>query len=99
MSKFLPASGFKWIDHKNFALSKYIKNSSKGCGLKFDFEYPKELQELHNDYPLAVDIIEIKREMLSNYQEKIVDFCNIPIVNVKKLVPNFCFIIKTLKFF
>ena len=32
---------------------------------------------------------EIKREMLSNYQIKIADFYNIPIGNVKKLIPNF----------
>ena len=27
--------------------------------------------------------------MLSEYQLKIVDLCNIPIANIKKLVPNF----------
>ena len=47
-----------------------------------DLEYPKELRELDNDYPLAPDKTEIKREMLSEYQ------LNIPIGNVKKLVPN-----------
>ena len=33
--------------------------------------------------------MEIKREMLSDYQLKITDLYNIPIGNVKKLVPNF----------
>ena len=32
MSKFLPTSGFKWIDPKELKLNKYNKNSSKGCG-------------------------------------------------------------------
>ena len=32
---------------------------------KVDLEYPKELRELHNDYHLAPDKIESKREMLS----------------------------------
>ena len=27
----------------------------KGCVLEVDLEYPKELRELHNDYPLAPD--------------------------------------------
>ena len=49
----------------------------------------KELSELHNDYPLIPDKIEIKREMLSDYHLKIAYFYNIPISNVKKLVPNF----------
>ena len=59
-------------------MSKYNSNSSNGCVLKVDL-----------DYPLAPDKIDIKRKMLSNYQLKIADLYNIPICNVKKLVPNF----------
>ena len=93
MSKFLPTSRFKWIDLKECDLNKYIcnkytSNSSKGFVLEVDFEYPKELQELDNDYLLAPDKIEIKREMLPEYQLKIADLYNIPIGNIKKLVPN-----------
>ena len=51
------------------------------------FSYPKELCELHNDYPLAPDKIEIKKK-LSKYQMMIADFLDIPIGDVKKLVPN-----------
>ena len=67
-------------------------------------KYPKGLRKLHNNYSLAPDKIEIKREMLSNCQLKIDDFYKIPIGNVKKLVPNFLdkksmsFIIKTCNF-
>ena len=49
----------------------------------------KNLHELSNDYLLAPDKIEIKREMLSEYQLKIADLYNISIGNVKKLVSNF----------
>ena len=84
MSKFLQISSFKWIDPKEFDLSKYTRNSSKGCVLEVDLEYPKELRELHNNYPLAPDKTEIKREMFSNYQLKIADLYNIPIGNDKK---------------
>ena len=41
--KFLPTSGFKWIDSKEFDLNKYTSNNWKGCVLEVDFEYPKEL--------------------------------------------------------
>ena len=68
MSKFLSTSGFKWTDPENVDLNKYTSNSSKGCVLEVDLEYSIELQEWHNDYPLAPDKIEIKREMLTNYQ-------------------------------
>ena len=89
MSKFSRRSGFKWIDSKEFDLNKYTSNSSKRCVLEVNLEYPKELQELHNDYPLTPDKIGIKREILSDYQLKIADLYNIFIGNVKKLVPNF----------
>ena len=45
MSKYLPTSRFKWIDPKEFDLNKYTSNSSKGCVLEVDLEYPKELRE------------------------------------------------------
>ena len=61
------------VDPKEFDLNKYTSNSSKVYVLEVDLEYPKELQELHSDYPLALDKIEIKREMLSEYQLKITD--------------------------
>ena len=89
MYKFLPRSEFKWIDPKEFDLNKYTSNGSKWCVLKVDLEYPKELRELHNDYPLVPDKIEVKREMLFHYQLKIADIYNIPTGKVKKLVPNF----------
>ena len=89
MSKILPTSGFKWRDPKEFNLNKYSSSSSKRCVLELDVEYPKDLLELHNDYPLAPDKIKIKIEMLFDYQLKIADHYNIPSGNVKKLVPNF----------
>ena len=90
ISKFLPKSRFKWIGPKEFDLSKYTSNSPKGCILEFDLEYPSEIKDLHNDCPLTPDKIEIKREVLSEYQLKVANLYNISIVNVKKLVPNFC---------
>ena len=82
-------------------MNKYDSNSSKGCVLEVDLEYLKELRKSHNDYPLTPDKIEIKREMLPNYQLKVADFYNIPIGNVKKwrlsflIKKNICFIMRT----
>ena len=89
MSKFLPTSRFKRIDPKEFDFNKYTSSSSKARAFEVDLEYSKKLCKLHNDYPLAPDKIEIKTEMLSKYKLFIADFHNIPIGNVKKLVPNF----------
>ena len=76
MSKFIPTSGFKWIDPKEFDLNKYTSNSSKGGVPKVDLKYPKELRELQSYYALVSDKIEIKIEML-DYQLKIADLYNL----------------------
>ena len=51
MTKFLRTGGFKWTDPKDFDSNKYNSNSSKGYALVADLDYPKELCQLHNDYP------------------------------------------------
>ena len=58
VSKFLTRSGLKWIDPIEFDPHKYSSDSSKGV-LEVDLVYPKVLHELHNNYPLAPDKIEI----------------------------------------
>ena len=88
-SKFLPTGGFKWIDPKEFNLNRYTSNSSKGCVIEVDFEYQKELHQLHNDYPLAPDKTDIKEKVLSSCQLKTADLYNIHFGTVKKLVSNF----------
>ena len=73
-----------------FDLNKYTSNRSKWCVFKVDFGYPKELRELHKDFVLVPDKIELeKKKMLFQYQLKIVNSYNIPIGNNKNLVPNF----------
>ena len=84
MSKFLPTSSFKWIHPKKFDLNKYTSNSSKKkCILEVDLEYPKDLSELHNVYPLGTAEIEIKREMLYEYKFKTADLYNILLAMLK----------------
>ena len=85
-------------------MDNYTSSNSKGLVLEFYLEYPETLRELHNDYSLDRDKMEIKREKLPSYQLKIADFYNVLIGNVKKLVSKFlvkksmCFILKTYNF-
>ena len=53
-----------------------------------NLEYFKEIHKLHNGYPFVLNKLEIKGEMLFDYQLKIADDDNISIGNVKKLVRN-----------
>ena len=81
-------NGFKWLDPTKFNLDEYDDENLRSCVLKADLKYPKELHESHNDYPLAPDKLQIKRQ-LSDFQFQIIDDFNISSDNVKKLVPNF----------
>ena len=98
MSKFLPTTnGFIHI------LKDLTRISLQAIVQKYVFsnlEYSKELQELHNDYPLVQDKIEVKK-ILSEYQLKIADLYNISIGNVKSAIltkKSVCFIMKTFNF-
>lgn len=60
MSERLPTNGFKWI--KDSQLTKVIKLldqriTNHGYLFEVDLEYPKELYEFHNDYPIALEKI------------------------------------------
>ena len=63
-------------------------NSSTGYVLEVDLEYPQELYDIHNDYPLAPEKINIPKQWLSNYSLKIANVHNISTGTVKKLVTN-----------
>ena len=66
MSQNLPTHGFKWM--KDITLEKVyeildkincsmLNNGKKGYIFEVDLEYPKNLWETHNDYPLAPEKI------------------------------------------
>lgn len=86
MSQYLPTGKFKWIQQRDIEqidLAKY-KNNSK----KVDLEHPKELHDLHNDYPLAAVKIKATEDMLSKYAKEIKGKFNISIGQVSKLIPT-----------
>ena len=59
-----------------------------GYFLEVDFQYPDELHELHNDYPLAPEKLSVSSDMLSKYCKKIADQYEIKFGDVKKLIQN-----------
>ena len=91
MSQFLPTGNFKWLSQKQIEknnLGKYTENSKKGLILEVDLEYPQELHDLHNDYPLGPEKIKVAKDMLSDYCKKIADKFNISSGLVHKLIPS-----------
>ena len=91
MSQYLPTGGFRWmtqkqIDKTNLAL--YKEDSKKGFILEVDLEYPNELHDLHNDYPLAPEKVKVTENMLSDYCKSIADKYSISTGLVHKLIPT-----------
>ena len=54
MSQPLPTHGFEWMSEEE--LNNWRNHS---CILEVDLEYPKELHDLHNDYPFAPERLKI----------------------------------------
>lgn len=91
MSQHLPTGGFKWLSQKNIDrlnLATYEKDSEKGLILEVDLEYPKELHDLHNSYPLAPEQIKVNKDMLSNYCKQIAEKFHLSMGLVTKLIPT-----------
>ena len=55
MMKPLPVGDFKWMEEKELENWK-----DTPCILEVDLEYPRDLHDLHNDYPLAPERLKIK---------------------------------------
>ena len=91
MSQYLPTGGFKRLSPKQIEkinLGKYTENSKKGLILEVDLEYPKELHDLHNDYPLGPEKVKVTEDMLSDYCKKIANKYKISTGLVHKLIPT-----------
>ena len=89
ISQYLPTGGFRWLTEKEINkkdLAKYNEDSKKGVILEVDLEYPQELHDLHNGYPLAPEKMKVTKEMLSSYCESVREKFNISIGKVYKLI-------------
>ena len=54
MTKNLPVKDFKWMNEKELLSWKKFP-----CILEVDLEYPEELHDLHNEYPLAPEKVKV----------------------------------------
>ena len=89
MSVYLSYGGFQWLKNVDrFDVNSISEKNEIGYFLEVDLEYPDELHELHNDYPLAPEKLAVSSDMLSKYCKEIADRYKIKVGDVKKLIPN-----------
>ena len=68
ISKYLPYGEFNWVKNVDgFDVMSVSEKSDTGYLLEVDLEYPDELHELQNDYPLAPEKRAVSNDMLSAY--------------------------------
>ena len=77
MSEKLPVHNFKWMSNKQ--IEKLFNNQivqvwkKTPCILEVDLEYPEELHDLHNDYPLCPERVECNngvKKLIPNLRDK-----------------------------
>ncbi|KAK3784624.1 hypothetical protein RRG08_003432 [Elysia crispata] len=90
MSQPLPTGGFRWVEDCT-ALAGTIQDQPadgpEGFILEVDLEYPQELHDRHNAYPLAPERMVVQKEWMSEYQHGLLGE-GMASAEVEKLVPN-----------
>lgn len=91
MTRPLPTGAFRfWTNdeirnrYDDFEYSKIHRDSDMGYILEVDLEYPEDLHDIHNDYPLAPERMTATEEMLGPYARS---FPERP-KPTEKLIPN-----------
>ena len=89
MNEYLPYGRFEWLENTDKCDVMSVNDKSPiGYFLEVDLEYPEELHELQNDFPLAREKRTFSNDMVSKYCKKIGDEYEIKVGDVKKLIPN-----------
>ncbi|KAL9987983.1 hypothetical protein ACROYT_G002373 [Oculina patagonica] len=88
MSKPLPKSGFRWkrVMPTEKEIMRKKEFAKTGWILEVDFEYPAELHEEHNSYPLAPEKKKINKDLFSPYQKELIKNLDLDPPDSEKLV-------------
>ena len=73
MSKPLPVGGFEWMDEAELEnWERFVDEEGIGCILEVDLEYPVELHDFHNDFPLAPERLTLGKveKLTQNLRDK-----------------------------
>ena len=73
MSKPLPVGGFEWMNETELMdWERFVEEEGIGCILEVDLEYPAELHDFHNDFPLAPEKLTLGKveKLTQNLRDK-----------------------------
>ena len=78
MRQYLPTGGFEWVELDTVSpefWTEFVLNQKDeqdiGYFFEVDLQYPVELHDAHNNFPLAPEHLNIKEDMLSEFQKKL----------------------------
>ena len=84
----LPTYGFKWLSQfeiERFDVMGIAADSDTGYILVCDLEYPDELHDMHDPFPLCPENVIIGEEDVSQYTKELAAACKINLRESKKL--------------
>ena len=73
MSKPLPVGKFEWMTEEELEnWERFVDEEGIGCILEVDLEYPRELHDFHNDFPLAPEKLTLGKveKLTQNLRDK-----------------------------
>ena len=89
MSQYLPTGGFAWDTEALKMTEEDIQGmddrAQRGYYFEVDLEYPQNLHDRDDQYPLAPEHYTIKKEELSEYQHQMAENYNVSMKNTSKL--------------
>ena len=91
MSESLPTKDFTWLTENEWNGIDWLAQADDqelGYFIECDLNYPRELHDLHNDYPLAAEKLEVKETMLSEGQHALREKYAMSHALSTKLIPN-----------
>ena len=91
MSKPLPTGNFRWLEKKQIDKLDICNLDADGdtCYvLEVDLNYPPEIHDRHNDYPLAVERKAVQENQLSNFNRHFLEKNGKKFLSSVKLCPD-----------
>ena len=79
--------GFKWLKNDKWD-DRFTKKEGIGYFVECDFEYPGNLHDLHNDYPLALEKIAVQENGYHRIAKKRKEKFNLASDRTTRLIPT-----------